>query len=455
MRLFKITTILTILLASLNPLSSSAGETKNSSTAEFEGPKAPSATNKSHKILTLAQCIERAIKNSPKLQAESYRLVSLEESKKEALWEPFSHFSIKGVVTVVPDKCSESTWDGRLQSCDGGALPEDSYYKTTWGPSFHLEFKGGLPIPVSNKMSSGKEALDEGIKAKQSMMPSFKNEIRYNVHRAYYGIIGSREMLYTLSEGRKQLAKARQKIESNLENQEGNETEIDLIKLKVFEAQLDSMEQQAKQIETSALNALQFLVQAKQGEFVDIEDIPQTLVDSSIKNLEDYVQLAIDNRPELEALRHGIKAYKAKIKFEKSNLIPDLQFVISMRWGYTPGVDFRQNIGTEANPEYVHEVPYLYQNKYNYSSVAPGIGLVMNYPLDFGLDAHKIKRAKADLKAMMMDNTYAMKGIILQVQNVYANIDSLKKQITALENAKKLAKGWMAAAIQNQATGIG
>jgi outer membrane protein TolC len=427
---------------------------KKNTQAQLEGPQDITPVSKTT-FLTLDECVDRALKNSARIASERFKLVSLEEQKKAALWEPFSHFYLNGKFSVVPNKCSEITAAGGLQSCDGSALPEDSFYKTNWGPTFHLEFKGGIPIPVSNKMFSGKKALEEGIKAKESMLPTLENEIRFNVHRAFYAISGAREMLYTLSEGRKHIVKARKKIEQNLKNQEGTETEIDLIKLKVFEAQLDAMEQQASQIENQGLSALSFLVQAKNGEKVNIEDRPQELVDTRLDKLENYVQYALDHRPELEALRHGIAAHKAKVKFEKSNLIPDLKFVISMRWGYTPGVDFRQNIGTDANPVYDHSVPYLYQNRYNYSTVAPGIGLIMSYPLNFGVDAHKIKQAKADMQSIMMDNKYAVKGIILQVQNIYSQILSTKKQLDALGRAKKLAKGWLSAAIQNQAAGLG
>ncbi len=457
MKHIKLTIFIISILYLITAKSEAEPDTKpdiKSDTKSIEGPPAKSYKPK-ETILTLDQCVERALKNSSRIAAEKYRLISMEESKKTAMWEPFSHFYINGMFSVVPDKCSELSASGGLQSCGGGALPDDNFYKTSWGPTFHLRFKGGIPIPTSNKMFSGKQALEEGIKAKEAMLPSLENEIRFNVHRAYYAVSGAREMLYTLSQGRKHLEKARKKIESNLENQEGSDTEIDLIRLKVFEAQLDSMEQQAIQIESQGLQSLQFLVQSKNGGHINLEDKPQELVDSTLKPVEDYVQQAIEHRPELDALRHGIKAYKAKIKFERSNLIPDLKFVISMSWGYTPGVDFRQNTGTAANPDYVHDVPYLYQNRYNYNTVAPGMALVMNYPLDFGVDAHKIKKAKADLQAMVLDNKYALKGIILQVQNAYSDIKSIKKQITALSKAKKLARGWMAAAIQNQAAGLG
>ena len=356
---------------------------------------------------------------------------------------------------MVLDNCAELTSTGGLQDCGGGIVPDEAEYNSSWGPSWHLKIGGAVPIPTSRKYFSAKRAMEEGIRAKKAMLPSLENEIRYNVHRAFHAVTGAREMLYTLSEGRKHLVKARQKIEENLEKQEGTETEVDLIKLKVFEAQLDAMEQEAVQIERQGMAAIRFLVQASPEQPVDIPDAPQQLVDSTLAPLEDYLTRALKHRPELAALQHGIEAYRANLEYRRAELVPELAFVIGMRWGRTPGVRFRQNVGTEADPEYVDDIPYLYKNSANYSSTIPTMALVMTYPLTFGEDIYRIKQARAELAAMVMDRKWAIEGVAVEVETAYIALETTRAAIDALSRSKQLAKGWLAAAVQNNATGIG
>ncbi|MBN2716660.1 MAG: TolC family protein [Deltaproteobacteria bacterium] len=430
------------------------------SATELEGPSVPptGTTDKGTVVLNLDELVKRAIGNSDQISAERFRLNALDFQRKAMLWEPFSQFYIQGRITMVPEKCQALNEDGGLVDCSGGNSidADENWDEGKWGPSFHFKFQGGIPIPTSNKISAGKTALDEGIKAKSAMLPTIQNEIRYNVHRAFHAIIGAREMLYTLSEGRKHLVKSREKIEQNLANQEGTETEIDLVKIKVFEAQLDAMEQEAILIEKQGLAALNFLVKLPGGKRVDIPEDPQQIVDTDIKTLPDYQQAALDHRPELEALRHAVNAFEAKVSFQKSEFIPDLAFVVSLRAAHTPNVHFKRNTGTTANPRYEDaDMPYVYENSYNYGSIYPVMGLVMSYPLDLGKDINKLKQAKAELTALVHDQKFAIEGISLEVETAYIEVTTTLDAINALNRSKRLARGWMLAAVQNHATGIG
>ena len=151
--------------------------------------------------------------------------------------------------------------------------------------------------------------------------------------------------------------------------------------------------------------------------------------------LDTYKENAVKHRPEFEALRHGVAALAEKIKFRKSELAPDFAFAFSFRAGYTPGVEVRGND--------------------DYGSIVPGMALVARWPLDFGVKVHQIREAKAELQAMIADKKYAMEGILLEVETAYIEAETLDKTIAALGKSKRLAKGWLNAAAQNQAVGVG
>jgi outer membrane protein TolC len=79
----------------------------------------------------------------------------------------------------------------------------------------------------------------------------------------------------------------------------------------------------------------------------------------------------------------------------------------------------------------------------------------MRYPIDIGLDIHRVKEARAQLAATIMDQKQAIEAIMLEVETTYVEITSISATIDALHQARRLTRGWMAAAVQNHATGIG
>ena len=451
--------------------SATAGETTETTSqpkpdTAVEGPRAPNPGGQKEstsenappprkRVLTLSDCLKLALANSKKIEAEKQRLEMLRAKQDQLWWVPFSNLMVEGAFSMVPEKCADIT-DGTVRSCDdpaSGIPADDDFFEKKWGPTLHIKLKGLVPIPTSNRYSKAKEALREAEKAKRAMLPTIKHQIAYDVHRAYHGIIGAREMRFTLSQGRKHLEKAKKKVESNLEKQEGTDTSIDLLKLKVFESRLDAMEQQVIQIEKTALAAMNFLVGAENDAPIDLPDEPQEIIERELAPLNDYKEIALKRRPEFEALRHGIKALKAKVKIMRGELAPEVGIRFTVQAGYTPRVRVidrnKEGDDKEVRPG------FLYKNSYNYGNIIPSVALVMRMPLDFGITYHKVREAKVELAATLKDKAYAMEGILLEVETTYIEVTSIREAITALSKSKKIAKGWLNAAAQNHAIGLG
>jgi outer membrane protein TolC len=400
--------------------------------------------------LSLDECIEQALANSRKLLAERHRLDALAAQIQQAYWKPFSNISANFFATVVPDQSAQ-----KLQFQDANGEPVGETWISTseepndtirsfrdaddWGPLLRFDVRATLPLYTFGKYINGMRALKAGQAAKKADYPRFRQQIRFQVTQAYYAIEGAREMLYTIDKGRGHLNKARKKVESDLENQEGTSTQIDLIKLKVFDNEITQYESQAIEIEHVALAGLRFLVGGEDRHQVDVLDVPQIRVDTDLGSLSEYKSMAIDNRPELESLRYAVKALESKVKFRKSEFMPDLVGILGFRYGWAPGradIDFwylndRFNFG-----------PTLY------------FGLSLDYKLDIGLDIYKLREAKAELAALTYDQKEALEGILLQVEKVYYNVSAAAQALTASQKSRRLVKGWISATVQNHATGL-
>ncbi|MFO8073179.1 MAG: TolC family protein [Polyangia bacterium] len=394
--------------------------------------------------LSLEDLTRRALSNSHSLAAERHRLAAMEAKVEQAFWAPFSKFTLGGAFTMVPDKCFDTTAleeDGVLRDCEGGAVEaEENWMKKEWGPSFHLELKGGVPIYTFGKISSAKDALGHARDAKEANLPALRNRIRADVARAYHAIIGAREMLYTIGEGRKHLVKARKRLERDLEKQEGNETQVDLIKLKVFESEIDHLESQTRKIEQTALAALRFLAGGPDAERLDVPDVPQQRVERELEPLEEYLDRSLHHRPELKAIKLAVKALESKVDLQRAQFWPDLAIVLSLRYGYTPGRTDVRN--------------WVLEDNYNYGNWIPGVALSLKYDLDWGLDIYRLDEAKAELTALVAERQEALDAVLLEVRTTYLEVSGSRDSIEDLERSKRLVKGWIAAVTQGHAAGL-
>ena len=396
--------------------------------------------------LSLKECTKRALANSQALQAERHRLDALYAQVNQVFWAPFSNISINALTSVVTDKCVDPQYQGLTGAdsvCRGGGSTgdeDDIDWSGGWGPTFQLMIKSGVPIYTFGKIHNAKEVVEQAYAAKKAEFPKLEHRIRFQVSQAYQAISGAREMLYTIGEGRKYLKKAREKVESDLESQEGTSTEIDLIKLNVLDSEVDTYEVQAHEIERVGLAALRFLVGGPNKNRVDILDEPQERLGDELKTLETYKDTAIERRPELKAIKHAMRALEAKVEMRRSDFWPDLALVAWFNVARTPG---RPDLNS-----------WLFMDRYNYGPSLPGVALTLSYKLDLGLDVYRLDEAKAELAALATDQKTALDGIMLDVEKTYHNAAAARNGLLAMERSKRLVKGWITAVMQNHATGL-
>lgn len=391
------------------------------------------------KRLTLDECLKRALASSQRLAAERHRLAAIDAQVKQVYWAPFSEIGLKGFVTAIPNRTDPFDDQGRLNR-DTGNSDDSLAASDGWGPSLRFEATAVVPVFTFNKIKHSRHAIEAAREAKQAEFPRFENEIKLQVNQAFEAILGARDMLYTIEKGRSYLSKARKKVEEDLENQEGSSTEIDLIKLKVIESQVGQFEAQSREIERVGLAAMRFLVGASSGEEIDIVDLSQTAREVKLSPLPEYVERAIERRPELQALRHVLEAVREKVALRRSEFFPNLALLGGWRWAYTPG---RDDIET-----------WVLSDNYNYGPASFWFGLGLDYKLDLGLDIYKLDEAKAELAALSAEQKLALDAIVLEVSKTYEHATAMRASLDSLLETKKLVKGWIAATALNHAAGL-
>ncbi len=388
---------------------------KDGKTAADEGPM----------IVTLWDCLKMSKKNHPAIMAAKFKLISLKKQLDEAHWAPF--FNIGMTTLLAPT----STMKGDALTAEGGDLGD----YTSLGIWVRLELQAGFPIFTFGKIKSYWKMAEEGVKIGKMELQKQVNEIDFEVRRAYITVVFARQMRAVLEEGKDYLEEARDKIEEDLENEEGESTLSDQLKVKAYTAQLESQLIQINQVEDVAMAGLRFLTGKDsivvKDEFIEIEE-------GSLKKLSYYIEEAKKNRPEFAILDSAVKVHKAQVKLNKSKYLPDFLLVGKYTFAYANKVD-------------AQDTPFA-NDPYNTNS--GGVALLMQYPFDFVPNYYRTDKAKAQLLAMQAQQEAATGAFILEVEKAYGEAKSRYDAVKSLKKGRKAAKGWIVATHQNYQAGL-
>ncbi len=145
-------------------------------------------------------------------------------------------------------------------------------------------------------------------------------------------------------------------------------------------------------------------------------------------DLEAAVVAALDNRPELAALRTGIRAREAEEEARFRKFFPDFVFFAEFEYAYSNVAD---------------DMTFPYYDPFN--TLGFGAGLAMRFDLNIGAKLGELKKTRAQKSALQVELDGAETSIRLEVEKLFMEMQDAKSMIAVLENALKSARGWVIA----------
>ncbi|MFH1438547.1 MAG: TolC family protein [Pseudomonadota bacterium] len=363
------------------------------------------------KVLNLEDCLKMSRKNHPAIMAARHKLVSLKKQLSEAHWAPY--FNIGMTTMLAPMSRSE-----------GNAIysPQGEFdISTDMGIWVSLKIDAGLPLYTFGKITSYWKMAEEGVNIGAMEVKKQINEIEYAVRRAYYTVLFSRHVHSILDEGKGWLEEAQDKIEKDLDEELGEATLSDLLKVKAYKAQLESNIIQVENAEQTAMAGLRFLTGIK-----DIEISGKTIQseEGDLKTVTWYLDEARKNRPEFFILDSAVNVSKTQHKLSKLHYLPDLLLVGSYTYAYANKVDDQ-------------DTPFAYDP---YNRNGGGVALMLRYPFDFVPNYFRTDKVKAQLLQMQAQQQAATGMFLMEVETAYNEAYSLYKRVKVLKKRKKGCK---------------
>ena len=178
-------------------------------------------------------------------------------------------------------------------------------YLPIYGALVQLGIRITQPLYTFGKLTAAWDLGQTGVDIASAQSEQARLDHQINVLKAYFGLKTARAALDTVSEGLDQGQKWVKQMDIDLEAGKGSASEIDLMRLKVAESQIELISIDLDRTIASTLAALRYLVQDKS---VDVDDENLLIWHDENEPLDYYLDAALRNRPELKVLRRRGRA---------------------------------------------------------------------------------------------------------------------------------------------------
>jgi outer membrane protein TolC len=352
----------------------------------------------------LEEVIERVLEISPEVMVSQY---SLEEA--QAQYQKARNASIAPEFTlnlsggVVPD--SPANIGPEFGFPDTGLFETDD-----WGPFVRLTIELVQPIYTFGKIRSLQRAATQKVEAGEQEVRKTRNELILQTKRAYYGLANLYSFLDFIEDLGDRSAKAHGTIKQMIEDGSSEVTDIDLMRLEIFQAETERRRIELTHNIRFLKMTLKILMGLERDIDFDIKDQKIRMSDAKIEDVEHYLRIAQQHRPEILQLDNLVEGQEALMDGQRAEFLPDIGIAGQYRHNVAPG---RQQINN----------PYLVNND---NIQAAGGALFLRQKLNFHLTTPDYRKAKAAYEGAKAKRQEALRKMEIQIRK--SHNDAVAKQ---------------------------
>jgi outer membrane protein TolC len=282
-------------------------------------------------------------------------------------------------------------------------------------------------------LRSGDQVLP-GVDVARAQVDKDRQEVTFNVTRAYWLLKWSRAASAVLDDVIERLKGWIKKIDKDIDAGKTTYTENDLVRMKLA---LDTAELSQLDVDKGrelGLAGLRMLVDEPDA---DIDDSELDIAQPDLPPLDFYEDAATLHRPEARMLSAGIRAARASRRLQLANLMPDVGLALSFTYAYASAVDDPQN---------------AFMNHPN--ALGAGLALVIRYNLDVPERLATHNKAIADQHQIEARRRQALGGIQIEIENAWLEARAARRKAELLGHSEKVARGWYNAVDENLQVGV-
>ncbi len=388
--------------------------------------------------LNLDEAIQLALSHDPRIEEKRAFVRKAQAMLDEAEGSADFRYGVDSFLAIATG-LDGGFYEGGAESCSGTCTPRSDTYDFNDGFSLWagMTFSIVKPLATFGRLENYQKAAQQNILVKQEDVELQRDSIRLNVVKAYYGFLTARDGRFLLEDTHQRLESSLVLVNQWLDEDRGNVNLSDRYALESGLGLVESFLAEAKGIEVIAMEGLKLLtgLQSKTVELEDRRLRPLALPDQTA---EEWIQLAIENRPEFRQVKAGLSARRALVEATRADSKPIIFAGVAGSLSYAPGRDRLDN-------------PHIY-DLYNHTALSPVVGL--SWEWEAGAQPARVAQAQADLDALIHKASFARQGIPFQVREQYQLVQSKFESIAAMKSSAKAARRWMIAAYTDFEAGL-
>ena len=376
-------------------------------------------------LWTLDKMIERALETSPEIhEALANELLSMSQLHRAKTGRlPTATFT--GLISPIT-------------AASGNAVDGD-----TDSDSFGIFSKGDLkviqPLYAFGRLRNEIRAARQGLLASEAATQKSRHAVIFAVKELYYNLLLSHESKALLDDSQENFGKALATVEERLDNDEGNATEQDLLRLRIGLASILKEQLTVKRAIAVTRSALKRHLRLSSQDALELDSKALKAVDIALQPLDVYLSQISQHRPEILQIEAGLTARQARLDAARSEFYPAIFLAGGFEYSVAPNRDDQDS-------------PFA--KDFNFFS-GPGIALGLRWQLDFWQTRAKVAERSAQVQQMTAQKEAALSGLTLDVERRYLEVEEFQQKVASAQEARKAARALLVTTLANFQLGIG
>jgi outer membrane protein TolC len=396
-------------------------------------------TGESPRVLrcTYEQCVARALARSPLIAAANKGLELYEAMQDEARSTQYPKVDMSAFGSAIP---SVKQWTDVNGVHDYVATnPGDYDIFGHWRPLVLSQLTVTQPLFTFGKIASLKRLAAQGVEIGEATNKIAADEMRYQIARAWWGLVATAQMDDMIKDGKKRFLEERDRQEHMRDVADEKFNQNDLMKINIYYADFEDKVRTAERGRQQAMDGLRMAM----AEATDVDVQPDFTAFKPLQfttlPLAAYEALALANSPKLLAFRHGVAARVEQVQLARNNTLPDVGLILRVAGTYAGS-----QTGTVTGS--LGAIPG--------NGIDFGGGLGLRWSLDIGRLLAQLSQAKVQADQASLAEKGEIEKTRMDVRQLYREMTDWRAMVDVHEKAKTSAQGWLNATMQSYDDGF-
>jgi outer membrane protein TolC len=281
----------------------------------------------------------------------------------------------------------------------------------------------------------------------------------YNVEEAYWNLVYS---IQDLEVRRQSLKLAQDFLEKNQRSVEvGTLAPIEILSAQAEVATREADILQAEALVKSNEDRLKMIINLPQEEGKpnqEIAPVDKPSFEEKEVNLEQSLAVAMENRPDLQASRIGLKNYELDLSYARNQLLPGLNLTASY---WSPGLSGDRILYENDNPLTGKVIGIIssgasnaIKDAFNFKYRNWAIGLTLDLPMSNVFTRAALAQAKVNMEQALLNFKNQEQQVYLEIKDAVRAVQTDFKRVSAYKVARDLAEKKLQAAEEKLKVGL-